>query len=129
METFFKGVGTLPAKLHLKENVTPCVNPTRRVPEAPKTKLKAELNQMVEDKIIAEVSSEPTNWVNSIFVVEKPNTAKLRICLDPKQLNDAIKRSHYAIPALEDITVKLAGASHLSKLDITHAYWSVKLDE
>lgn len=38
--------------------------------------------------------TEPADWIPSLVVVEKPND-KLRICLDPRDLNKAIKRQHY----------------------------------
>ncbi len=126
----FKGIGVIPGSchLHLKENAIPVVNPPRRIPEALKSRLKSELDKMVKDRIISKVT-EPTDWVNSIVVVEKPKTGKLRVCLDPKALNEAIRRPHYPSPTLDDVTSKLSGATRFSKLDITHAYWSVKLDE
>ena len=34
---------------------------------------------------------EPTEWVNSFVLVTKPN-GKLHVCLDPRNLNNAIKR-------------------------------------
>ena len=61
----------------------PVVNPPRRVPEALKSRLKDELDTMESDQIIQKVT-EPTDWVNSLVVVEKPKTGKLRICSDPK---------------------------------------------
>ena len=93
-----------------------------------KTKVKAELAQMVKDKIIRKVT-EPADWVNSIVIVEKPKTGKLRICLDPKALNEDIRRPHFQMPTLDDITSQLSGAKYFSILDITHACWSVQLDE
>ena len=124
----FTGVGVLPgkSKLYLKENVVPVVNPPRRVPEALKSRFKDELDPMEKDAIIARVT-QPTDWVNSIVLVEKPKTGKLRVCLDPKALNDAIRRPHYQMPTLDD--VRLSGAKTFSKLDITHAYWSIELEE
>ena len=126
----FKGIGVLPGevKLYLKDDAVPVVNPPRRVPEALKSKLKAELDTMESGHIIAKVT-EPTDWVNSLVVVEKPKTGKLRICLDPKALNEAIRRPHYPMFTLDDVTSKLTNATCFSILDITHAYWSVKLDE
>jgi len=53
----------------------------------------------------------------------------LRICLDPKDLNKAIKRSHHKTPTQEEITHKLADSRFFSKLDAKNGYWSVKLDE
>jgi hypothetical protein len=128
-KTLFSGVGEIPgyAKLHLKENAVPVVNPPRKVPEALKSRFKAELDRMVFDGIITKVT-EPTAWVNSTVLIEKPKTGKLRVCIDPKALNDAICRPHYPMLTLEDVTNDLSGASHFSILDITHAYWSVKLD-
>ncbi|MEW8546431.1 MAG: RNase H-like domain-containing protein, partial [Candidatus Thiodiazotropha sp.] len=126
----FTGIGVIPGecKLYLKDNAVPVVNPPRRIPEALKGKLKIELDRMERDGIIAKVT-EPTDWVNSIVVAEKPKSGKLRVCLDPKALNDAIRRPHYPMPTLDDATAKLTGATCFSLLDITHAYWSVRLDE
>ena len=97
----FKGTGVLPgtAKLHLKPDATPVVNPPRRVPEALKGRLKDELQRMQDAKIIAKVD-EPTDWVNSLVVVEKPKTGDLRICLDPKALNQNVMRPQYKMLTL-----------------------------
>ncbi|MCG7868790.1 MAG: hypothetical protein JAY74_20765, partial [Candidatus Thiodiazotropha taylori] len=126
----FNGVGVLPGtcKLYLKDNAVPVVNPPRRVPEALKSRFKNELDRMEKDCIIARVT-QPTDWVNSVVLVEKPATSKLRVCLDPKILNDSIRRPHYQMPTLDDVVSQLSGAKIFSKLDITHAYWSLKLDE
>ena len=45
---------------------------------------------MLKLGIIAPVN-EPIEWVNELVVTEKPN-GKLRICLDPCHLNEAILR-------------------------------------
>ena len=47
---------------------------------------------MTQLDIIVPVN-EPTDWISSIVVVEKPNI-KLRVCLDPQNLNKASKRKH-----------------------------------
>ena len=82
---------------------------------------------MVELGVIEKVE-EPTDWVSSIVYSRKSN-GKLRICLDPKDLNTAIKRPRYPTPTLEEITHKLAGSVIFSKLDARHGYWSVQLDD
>ncbi|CAB4010198.1 Hypothetical predicted protein [Paramuricea clavata] len=63
-----------------------------------------------------------------MVVVEKPN-GKLRICLDPKHLNKAIKREHFQLPTIEDITTRMANARWFSKLDANPGYWQIPLDE
>ena len=64
---------------------------------------------MVKQGIIVPVD-EPTDWVNSLVVWEKPN-GSLRICLDPKDLNKAIKREHYPVPTVEMVTNRLQDAT------------------
>jgi len=124
----FNGLGCLEGevKIHLKPDATPVVHPARRVPHAIKDQLKKELDNMVETGIVAKVT-EPTDWVNSLVVVQKPN-GQLRICLDPRDLNSAIKRPHYPMPALEDALAKMTGAKFFSKLDARSGYWQMKLD-
>ncbi|GFS21366.1 Pol polyprotein [Elysia marginata] len=72
--------------------------------------------------------NEPTDWVNSLAFSRKAN-GKLRICLDPKDLNKVIKRTHHKIPTLEEISHKFSGARYFSKLDAQHGYWAIHLDE
>ena len=58
--------------LYWKEYALLVINNLRRIPEALKTKVKDELDRMGKCSIMAAVT-EPTDWVNSIVVVEKPN--------------------------------------------------------
>ena len=125
----FGEIGCLSKPYHitLKPDVTPVVRPPRKVPISMRGKLKKELEHMVDLNIITPVT-EPTDWVNSLVVVEKPN-GSLRICLDPRDLNQAIKRQHYKLPKPEDILSQMAGAKLFTKLDASNAYWQIPLDE
>ena len=125
----FKGIGKFRETFHitLDPAVTPVVHAPRRCPIHIKDDVRNEINQMVELGVIEKVE-EPTDWVSSIVYSRKSN-GKLRICLDPKDLNTAIKRPHYPTPTLEEITHKLAGSMIFSKLDARHGYWSVQLDD
>ncbi|XP_014665892.1 PREDICTED: uncharacterized protein K02A2.6-like [Priapulus caudatus] len=125
----FEGTGcfTQPHHITLDPSVQPVVHSPRRVPVSLRAQLKAELDSLVEQDIIAKVE-RPTVWVNSIVGVTKPD-GTLRICLDPKDLNEAIKRPHHYTPTLEEILPKLAGARWFFILDATKAYHSVSLDD
>ena len=92
-----------------------------------KEEVKSELDKMTQQGIIKKVD-EPTDWVSSLVYSRKSN-GQLRICLDTKDLNKAIKRNHYRTPTLEEITHNLTGAKFLSKMDAKNIYWSVKLDK
>ena len=78
-------------------------------------------------QIITKVNT-PTEWANSIVVVEKPN-GSIGICLDPKNLNEAILREHFSMQTADDIIADMAGAQYFSKLDASSGYWQIKLDE
>jgi len=69
--------------------------------------LRQRLQELVNIKVLSPVK-EPTQWINSMVIVKKPN--KLRICLDPKDLNKAIKRPHYPIPTIDCILPQLSKA-------------------
>ena len=81
---------------------------------------------MESESILAKVT-EPTQWVNSLVVVETNN--KLRVCLDPRDLNKAIQRPHYPMRTLEDTLPELAGAKVFTKLDLRSGYWTIPLSE
>ena len=85
-----------------------------------------ELKRIVEENILAPVS-EATDWVSSMVTVVKPN--KLRICIDPKDLNRAIKRPHYPLPTVEEVATTLSKAKVFSVLDAKSGFWQVPLDE
>jgi len=62
------------------------------------------------------------------MVVSKKD-GKIRLCLDPKDLNQAIQREHYPLPIIEDVATRLHGAKAFTKLDIRKGFWRVKLDD
>ena len=82
---------------------------------------------MVRDDII-EAVEKPTEWISSMVVITKKDN-KLRICLDPKDLNHAIRRENYQLLTIEDIATRLHGAKVFTVLDVRHGVWHVRLDE
>ena len=125
----FKGIGCFEGDYHISVDPTvpPVVHAPRRVPVALCEPLKEELKSLVDAKILSKVD-QPTDWVNSCVCVTKPN-GKIRLCLDPKDLNKAIKRPHYYTPTLDDVLPKLSGAKYFSILDARSGYWNISLDE
>ena len=125
----FCGLGCLPGEysITLDETVQPVVHAPRRVPAPKREAVKQELDKLVADGIIAPVT-EPTDWVSSVLAVPKKN-GTVRICLDPKDLNKAIKRSHYPLPTIEDMSTQLNNAKVFSVLDAKCGFWQVKLEE
>ncbi|XP_031334069.1 uncharacterized protein K02A2.6-like [Photinus pyralis] len=121
----FQGLGTFPNKHHitLNENVSPTVAPIRRVPQILHNRLKLKLEELEKSNSIRKVE-HPTEWLQPLVIVEKPN-GDLRLCLDPKQLNCAIKREHFLIPSMEEISAKLSGKKFFTVLDMKDGYWQL----
>ena len=54
---------------------------------------------------------------------------KVRICLDPKDLNKAIRREHIRLPTIDNVATRLHGAQVFTELDVRKGFWHVELDE
>ncbi|GFS39364.1 transposon Tf2-12 polyprotein, partial [Nephila pilipes] len=124
----FTGTGRLNriVKIKLKENSVPHVAAPRKVPLAIHNTVKEELNNMVESGIISKVE-EPTEWMSNMVVID--SAKKLRICLDPRPLNEAIQRPHYPIPTADALVTKLQGGKVFTILDAKNGFWQLPLDE
>lgn len=114
----FDGLGCLPDEHTIKTDptVTPVVRPPRRVPLAFKGKIKEELQRMEEAGVVVRLT-DPTDWVNSMVTVMKPN--KIRICIDPRDLNKAIKREHYPMKTIKEVIAEMPQAQAFSVLNAT----------
>ena len=87
---------------------------------------KAELERLMKEGIITEVK-EHTEWINSIVPVMKSN-GSLRLYLDPKDLNKAIKRNQWYLRTIDDVLPELAKSKYKTLKDVTSGYWHVVLD-
>jgi len=75
--------------IQLVDNPNPVFHPARTVPFHILPLYKAVLDKMIQNDIITEVA-EPTEWVNSLVCnvsKTKDGKQKVRLCLDPKDLN------------------------------------------
>ena len=128
-QVFGDGVGCLEGEYHIRvdQQQSPVQHPPRKVPVALRDRLKASLDDLEKQDIVAPVT-EPTPWVSSIVVVPKKDS-KLRLCLDPKDLNKAIQREHYPLPTIEEVAPRLHGAKCFTILDAKSGFWHVRLDQ
>lgn len=95
----FTGLGLVEGEYHieLQENAQPTIQPPRKVPLSLIPKLKETLDNLTKSGVISKLD-RPTDWVNSLVIIEKKD-GSLRLCLDPKNLNNSIKRGHYKAPS------------------------------
>ena len=122
--------GTIPIvyKMKLKPDAQPVIRPPRKVPIAKKDRIKQELEKMEKNGIICKVT-EATEWVSSMVAAEKKNTDELRICIDPRDLNQALMRPHHQLKTVDDILSDITGAKVFSKLDAKSGFWHIQLEE
>ena len=129
----FDKIGRFPGEtyhIQLIDDPKPVIHPPRSVPVHILPLYKQELDHMIKEDIITEVT-EPTDWVNSIVcnVTQTPEgKKKVRLCLDPKDLNDNIRREHYYTRTIEEVLPHLHGKEFFSVADTTKGYWHVELD-
>jgi hypothetical protein len=101
-----------------------------RIPEHHQREIDAQIQQMLEDKII-QPSQSPWNF--PILVVPKKLDAsgkrKWRICVDFRKLNDVTVGDSFPLPDIQEILDKLGRARYFSALDCASGYWQVPLAE
>ncbi len=115
------------AKIHVNPEAQPRFYKPRRIPFAVKPLVEVELQRLVEEKIIEPVQF--TEWAAPIVPVKKSD-GSIRICGDYKlTVNRASSVEQYLIPKVEDLFAQLAGGQKFSKLDMSHAYQQIMLDE
>ena len=114
----FTGIGHFKcsrAEIKFKDNAVPVQKPLRRITVAMRDEFQEEINSMVKAGILTKLDkNQATEWFNSFVVVREPS-GKLRVCLDPRDLN-----SHIICPVcnsytLDDIVHKLCKAKYMSQ--------------
>ena len=88
---------------------------------------------------VLEPVTEPTEWINSFAVVEKvidssnahsPHHSikkSIQLCIDPKDLNEALEREPYYSRTIDEFISMFAGAKVFTIVDMDKGYWQVVL--
>ena len=125
-----------PYKFHLKSEHKPARHAPRKVPIHLEDAFKEEIKSLMAQGILEEVRAH-MDWVNSYVTVEKDSgnhhslnhtiKKKLRICLDPRNLNEVLEREPYHTHSVDEITVKLQGMTVFTRVDFKKGYCMVVL--
>ena len=137
----FQGLGKFPGepyKLRLKADAVPVKHRPRKVPVHLQEAFHEEVERLVKIDVLEPVT-EPTEWVNSFVIVEKvidssnahsPNHSikkSIRLCIDPKDLNEALERETYYSRTIDELISMFAGAKVFTIVDMDKGYWQVVL--
>ena len=128
--SLFKGVGTLKdykVKLYVNKDVPPVYQPARPVPFHIRDKLERELKKMEEEDVIEEHHG-PAPWVSNTVLAPKDDGG-IRVTVDMRCVNKAIRKTNIPIPRPEDISSRMAGYQVFSKLDFRSAFHQLEIEE
>lgn len=128
-DLFSNELGKLPVtySMTLNPDVRPVVRPAHRIPVAMKDRVKAELDRMQELGVIKPVS-EPTDWVSSMVATNKKDRQEIQICINPRDLNTALKRPHHPMRTVEEVAAQMSSSIVFSVLDAKSSFWQISLD-
>ena len=130
----FEGIGKFPGppySIQLDPSISPKQTPCHPVPVHLTENFKQEIDQMLKAGILKPVH-EATSWINSFVPVEGKDELgglKLHICLDPTDLNKAIRREPYHFKTLEVIAHLIAESCIMTVCNYKKSYWHQELDE
>lgn len=131
-KSIFNGIGKLKdtqINIHIDSTVQPVIQPHRRIPFHVRKQVEAELDRLEKLDIIEKVEG-PTPWVSPIVVAPKPrDPSKIRLCVDMRLPNEAVKRERHITPTIDDMILDLNGATVFSKLDLSSGYHQLELNQ
>ena len=89
----------------------------------------AEISKHIASGVIVPCS-EPTDWCSPAFFVRKGDGKRVRLVTDYTKLNKFVVLPVHPFPSVPDIIQSIpSSAAYFSKLDATHGYFQLPLDE
>lgn len=114
-------------KLDIDSRVRPVAQPYRRIPIPLESKVNKKLEEMFQAGIIEKVEGT-SDWV-SAMVVEPKKDGDIRICIDMRLANKAIRREFHPMPIMEELLSSVDQSEYFSLLDISQAFHQAELHE
>jgi len=72
------------------------------------------------------IEKSQSAWSSPVVLVQKP--VKVRLCLDSRKVNAAIKKDAYPLHQIDVILSRLLKAIFISSLDLKDAFWKIPLE-
>jgi hypothetical protein len=126
---FSSKLGCFPQKkvyLELQLNAKPFCCCPYPVPKHHEQVFKDELQHLCDIGVL--VLCGPTEWLSPSFIIAKKDS-RVRWISDFREFNKFIKRKVYNLPKIQDILLRRAGYTFLTKLDISMQYYTFELDD
>ena len=118
------------AHLELDPTVKPVRQKLRPLPFHLREMVSKEIKKQLEMNILERVTDDmgPTTWVANIVLVMKGEN-EVRIVVDNRAQNKAIRRTHYPTRTIEELIYEMNGAKIFSKLNIIKAFHQFMLED
>lgn len=107
----------------LKEGSVPPARRMYRLSRLEAEEVKRQVLSLLQKGLI-QPSSSP--YGAPVLFAPKPD-GTLRMCIDYRALNKQTIKNRYPLPRIDDLLDKLHGAKYFSSLDLTQAYYQVRL--
>ena len=124
----FQGIGKLKGtevKPEIDEKVEPVAQRARRIPHSMTSKVNEKLKEMLEQDIIEKVEGA-TPWLLPLIAIPK-KSGDVRLVLDMRNPNEALKRRRVQMPTNDDILQKMQGATVFTEVDLSQGYLQIPL--
>ena len=116
-------------KLNVDDSITPVIQPPRKIPQAMVDPLKQEIERMMMLGVIRKLYiNQATDWCHNLVLVRKPN-GKLRVCLDPRTINKALRFNIHNARTFQDVTSSIHKITKVSKIDANSGFWTLPMDD
>lgn len=83
------------------------------------------MDELLELDVIEKVN-EPCQWI-SPMVIDTKKDQDIRICIDMRRANKAIKREIYPLPTIEGLLPKVYGSTIFSTIDVKNAFHQIEI--
>ena len=119
-----------PIKIQLKSDVSPVIQPLRRIPIHYRERLRQELGKMKEEDIIEGpiTIEEPGTFLSNLVITDKKGTDRIRATLDCQAVSKAIYATHEPISTSDELRHYLGGSDRFSMLDMTNCYYQFEIE-
>lgn len=114
--------------LELHEDTS--IKPTKRFHYRIPYHLRPQVEQLLDAREkggLIEKATGPTSWISACHVVPKKDPSQIRLVIDARPVNKAIKRHRHITPTLDDIAARMSGSTTFSKVDFKEGYRQILL--
>ena len=132
----FTGLGKAkvpPVEVKLKPGVEPKQAKPRKMAIHLREPVKEYLEEMEKEGVVSRLpasTEHSTGWISNLVVTKKKwDPSKIRVNMDTRHMEEAIVKSKFPIPTVEELRHKFAGADRFSVLDLNHAFLQFEITE